>query len=169
VCASIGQVFLRQPPSVEFDFVPDERNNYDPSIHHSELLTGEPIGSGTRFRCTSTRGRRSLDMIVEITDDDRPHRLRTTTHLAAMDITSDLRFEPHEESTLLRWVSDLQTHGPLRLLTHRCRGAPRSLRGRHRAVVAGCRSHPDPGGRGRARHRCHRREPLGQPSPARRG
>jgi hypothetical protein len=64
-----GQVLIRQPPSVVFDFVADERNNYDPTIDHTALLTGEPIRMGTRFRCTSIRGRRTVDMIVE-------HRLR---------------------------------------------------------------------------------------------
>lgn len=112
-----GHTLVRQPPGTVFDFVADERNNYDPTIHHAELLTGEPIGVGTRFRCTSIRGRRSVDMIVEITVYDRPCRLSTITHLARMDITSDLRFEPAGEDTLLRWTSDLQVHGPLRLLT----------------------------------------------------
>jgi hypothetical protein len=100
-----------------FDLVADERNNHDPTINRTALLTDEPIRVGTRFRCTSIRGRRTVDMIVEITGYDRPHRLRTTTHLTGMDITSDLRFESAGEDTLLRWASDLQPHGPLRLLT----------------------------------------------------
>jgi hypothetical protein len=34
-----------------------------------------------------------------------------------MDITSDLRFDPAGQSTLLRWASDLRPHGLVRLLT----------------------------------------------------
>jgi hypothetical protein len=97
--------------------VADERNNYDPTIHRTELLTGEPVDVGSRFRCTSIRGRRSVDMIVEIAGHDCPHRLRTTTHLFLMDIDDDLRFESEGEDILLRWASDLQPHGLLRLLT----------------------------------------------------
>jgi hypothetical protein len=70
-----GQTPIRRPPATVFDFVADERNNYDPTITAVELLTPEPIGVGTRFRCTSTRRSRPVEMIVEIIEYDRPHRL----------------------------------------------------------------------------------------------
>jgi hypothetical protein len=101
---------------VVFDFVADERNNYDPAISAAELLTGEPIGVGTRFRCTST-SRRRVELTVEIIDYDRPHRFVANTRLAGMDITSTLRFEAADgDSTRLHWASRLQPHGFLRVL-----------------------------------------------------
>lgn len=96
-----------------FDFVADERNNYDPTITVAELLAGEPIGVGTRFRCT-TAGHRPVEMIVEY---DPPTRLVTATHLAGMDITSTLTYLPEGGGTRLAWSSDLRPRGPLRLLT----------------------------------------------------
>jgi hypothetical protein len=112
-----GRILIRRPLDTVFDFVADERNIYDPTIHDAELLTVEPIGVGTRFRCASDRGGRPVEMVVEITDYDRPRRLSTTTHLTSMDISSDLRFEREGEGTLLRWRSVLQPRAALRLLT----------------------------------------------------
>lgn len=86
-----GHILIRRPPEVVLDFVADERNTYDPSIHDAELLTGEPIGAGTRFRCITT-GRRPVGMTVEIVEYDRPHLLGTVTRLAGMDIASTLEF-----------------------------------------------------------------------------
>lgn len=111
-----GHTLIRRPPAVVFDFVADERNNYDPSIHDAELLTGEPIGAGTVFRCTAA-GRRPVAMTVEIVDYDRPRRLGTVTRLAGMDITSTLEFAPEGDTTRLHWRSDLRPHGLLRPLT----------------------------------------------------
>ena len=89
-----GDTFIPRPPAATvFDFVADERNSYDPTVTDVELLTPEPIGAGTRFRCISTSRGRPVDMIVEIIEHDRPHRLVTTTHLVGMDITSSLRFD----------------------------------------------------------------------------
>ncbi|HSK90807.1 MAG TPA: SRPBCC family protein [Euzebyales bacterium] len=111
-----GYILIRRPPAVVFDFVADERNNYDPSIHDAQLLTGEPIGAGTRFRCTAA-GRRPVQMTVEIVEYDRPRRLATVTRLAGMDIATTLRFEPHGKHTRLHWRSSLQPQGFLRVLT----------------------------------------------------
>ena len=110
-----GHILIRRPPEVVFDFVADERNTYDPSIHDAELLTGEPIGAGTRFRCITT-GRRPVGMTVEIVEYHRPHLLGTVTRLAGMDITSTLEFAPQGDTTWLHWSSDLRPRGLLRPL-----------------------------------------------------
>lgn len=112
-----GHTLIRRPPEIVFDFVADERNNYDPTVDHAELLTGEPVGVGTRFRCISTRRRRPVEMTVEIVEHDRPHRLVTVTRVAGMDITSTLNFRPERGETRLEWSSDLSPRGFVRALT----------------------------------------------------
>ncbi|MGE5579445.1 MAG: SRPBCC family protein [Bacillota bacterium] len=111
-----GEVFIRRPAEEIFDFVADERNNYDPGIRHTELLTEEPIGVGTRFRCESVSMGRAAEMVVEITEHERPKRFASSTHLASMDIHSTLVFEPADGGTLMRWSSSLEPHGLLKLL-----------------------------------------------------
>lgn len=111
-----GHTLIHRPPEIVFDFVADERNNYDPTIDHTELLTGEPVGVGTRFRCASTR-RRPVEMTVEIVEHDRPHRLVTVTRVARMDITSTLTFQSEGGDTRLEWSSELYPRGFVRALT----------------------------------------------------
>ena len=112
-----GEMRVGRPPEVVFDFVADERNLYDPQIQHAELLTGGPVGVGSRFRSVGATFGRPVEMIVEITEHQRPRRLATTTHLSWMDIHSTLTFEPDgSASTRMRWTSDLRPHGPLRAL-----------------------------------------------------
>ena len=112
-----GETRVGQPPEVVFDFVADERNLYDPQIQHAELLTGEPVGVGSRFRSVGTSFGRPVEMIVEITEHQRSGRLATTTRLSWMDIHSTLTFEPDgSASTRMRWTSELRPRGPLRIL-----------------------------------------------------
>jgi carbon monoxide dehydrogenase subunit G len=111
-----GQTAIRRPLAEVFDFVADERNNYDPNVTDAELLTGEPIGIGTRFRSTSVRRGRPVDMIVEIVEYDRPTRLVTVTHLAGIDILSTLTLATEDAGTRLLWTSELEPRGLLRLL-----------------------------------------------------
>lgn len=112
-----GETHVGQPPEVVFDFVADERNLYDPQVQHAELLDGEPVGVGSRFRSVGTNFGRPVEMIVEITEHQRPERLATTTRLSWMEIHSTLTFEAEGSGgTRMRWTSDLRPHGPLRTL-----------------------------------------------------
>ena len=112
-----GQVVIEAPPAEVFDFVADERNVYDPGIRRAEKVSEGPIGVGTRFRTESRSAGRSVGMIVEITNYERPRRLSSTTHLSSMDIHSSLVFEPVGEATRMRWSSELAPRGALKLMT----------------------------------------------------
>jgi hypothetical protein len=48
-----------------------------------ELLTPLPIGLGTRFR--TRMGRAGTEMLVELTEFDRPHRLGSRTASSMME------------------------------------------------------------------------------------
>lgn len=112
-----GETFIDRPADVVFDFVADERNNYDPRVRDAQLITAGPIGVGTQFRSAGASLGRSVEMIIEITNYERPRRLGSTTHLSSMQIYSDLAFEPDGSGTRMRWSSTLEPRGLLKLLT----------------------------------------------------
>jgi Polyketide cyclase / dehydrase and lipid transport len=70
-----GEILIGRPVAQVFDFVVDSRNepSFDPAMAGVELLTAPPIGRGTRFR--ARMGRAGTQMLVELTEFDRPHRL----------------------------------------------------------------------------------------------
>jgi hypothetical protein len=110
-----GEIVIDRRAEEVFDFVADERNRYDPRVRRAEKLTAGPIGVGTRFRSETTSMGRPIEMVIEVTDYDRPHRLTSCTHLSSVDIHSTLTFEPVPGGTRLRWSSDLEPRGLLRL------------------------------------------------------
>ena len=111
-----GELVIRRDVEDVFDTVADERNTYDPRQRSGELLTGEPIGVGSRFRTEIMSMGRPVPMTVEITEYDRPHGLASVTHSPGLDIHSRLRFDPVEGATRMRWSSEIRPHGLMRLL-----------------------------------------------------
>jgi len=97
-----GEIVLDRPVEDVFDFVADGRNRYDPRMRRAEKLTPGPIGVGTRFRSESTSMGREVEMLIEITAYDRPHRLGSSTHLSSMDIHSTPTFGPGAGGTRMR-------------------------------------------------------------------
>ena len=70
-----GHLVISAPATRVFDTVADSRNepSYNPAMHDVELLTPLPIGPGSRF--LARMGRNDLELGVELTEFDRPHRL----------------------------------------------------------------------------------------------
>lgn len=112
-----GDIVIDRPIDEVFDFVADERNEpkYNPQMTLAEMVTEGPIGLGSKFHSVMT-GARAADMTIELTEFDRPRRLRSRTHLSSMDIEGTLLFEPQGQSTRMRWRWNLQPHGFLKLL-----------------------------------------------------
>jgi hypothetical protein len=52
------RIRIERPVEVVFDFIADSRSEptYNPDMRSVTLLTGEPMGTGTRFRATMGRG-----------------------------------------------------------------------------------------------------------------
>ncbi len=113
-----GEIVIRRPPEVVFDFVADERNEprFNSRMTACELVSGEPIGAGSRFRATVTSARRSVPMTVEFTGYDRPRRLASHSTLPGTDVDGELLFEPAGAATRMSWSWQLRLHGPARLL-----------------------------------------------------
>jgi len=81
--------------------VADTRNepSFNPAMAGVELLTPLPIGLGTRFR--ARMGRAGTQMLVELTEFDRPHRLGSRTTSSMMETSGALTFAVGGEGTVM--------------------------------------------------------------------
>jgi uncharacterized protein YndB with AHSA1/START domain len=113
-----GEFLINRPVEMVFDYVADQRNElaYNPRMVRSEKITEGPIGVGTRFRATARSGRRAMEMLIEITEYDRPRRLGSRTTMSSVDVNGGLTFEPADGETRMSWSWEVSPHGPLRLL-----------------------------------------------------
>jgi uncharacterized protein YndB with AHSA1/START domain len=115
-----GEIVIRRPPRVVFDVVADERNepSYNPTLLSSQMLTPEPLGVGSRFRALHASARGPLEMTVEITAYDPPHRIASVTTASWADVDGAVTFEEVGESaTRMRWSWHVRPKGFARLLT----------------------------------------------------
>ena len=113
-----GEILINRPVEMVFDYFADQRNElaYNPRMVRSEKITGGPIGVGTRFRASARSGRRAMEMLIEITQYDRPRRLGSQTTMSSVDINGGLTFEPVGGATRMSWSWEVSPKGPLRLL-----------------------------------------------------
>jgi len=96
-----GHVRIAAPLEQVFDTVADSRNepSFNPAMTGVELLTPPPIGLGTRFR--ARLGRASTEMLVELTEFERPHRLGSHTTSSMMDTSGTLTFATEGDDTVM--------------------------------------------------------------------
>jgi Polyketide cyclase / dehydrase and lipid transport len=113
-----GDILIERPVEEVFDFVADQRNEpaYNPRMLQSEKITEGPIGVGTRFRATARSGGRAAEMLIEVTQFDRPRRLGSLTTMSGVDVDGGLTFEPVAGGTRMNWSWEVSPRGPLRLL-----------------------------------------------------
>jgi uncharacterized protein YndB with AHSA1/START domain len=106
------------PIEMVFDTVADSRNepSYNPSMNSVELLTPEPIGLGTRFR--ALMGNQKMEMLVEITEYERPHRLGSDTTSSMMNTSGAITFTESADGdqTVMAWDWQVQPKGWLRAI-----------------------------------------------------
>jgi polyketide cyclase/dehydrase/lipid transport protein len=105
-----GHIEIERAVEDVFDFVADERNEptYNPDLLHSTKITDGPIGVGTRFTAARRTRRRPVEMIIEITNYDRPHQIASHTTMRAADIRGKLTFEQVETHTRMHWIWDVR-------------------------------------------------------------
>ena len=113
-----GEILINRPVALVFDYVADQHNEpiYNPRMLRSEKITDGPIGVGTRFRATARSGRRVVEMLIAITQYDRPRRLGSRTTMSSVDVNGGLTFEPVDGATRMSWSWEVSPRGPLRLL-----------------------------------------------------
>lgn len=113
-----GEITIGRPVDVVFDYVADQSNEpqYNAGMIRAQKVGNAPIGRGTRFRSAVRSAGRTAEMLIEITDYDRPRLLATTTTMKQADIDYVLRFEPIADGTRMRWAGRFRPKGALRLL-----------------------------------------------------
>src|SRR6266536_4145785 len=79
-----------------------------------ELLTSLPIGLGTRFR--ARMGKAGTEMLVELTEFERPHRLGSRTTSSMVETSGALTFVAEGEGTVMGWDWQVRPKGWLRML-----------------------------------------------------
>jgi carbon monoxide dehydrogenase subunit G len=111
-----GQILIGRPVEEVFDFVADSRNEplFNPAMSGVELLTPLPIGAGTRFR--ARMGRAGTQMLVELTEFDRPHRLGSRTTSSMMHTSGALTFAARGDGTVMSWDWQVHPKGWMRML-----------------------------------------------------
>lgn len=111
------QIRIARPVEVVFDFIADSRNEpaYNPDMRSVTLLTGEPIGAGTRFRAAMGRG--GMELLVTLTRFDRPLVLGSVTTSALLDTQGTLTFSPDGAgATIMAWDWEVTPKRWLRIL-----------------------------------------------------
>jgi uncharacterized protein YndB with AHSA1/START domain len=111
-----GEVHIDAPIEAVFDVVADTRNEpaYNPDMTRVELLTPEPIGTGTRFR--ASMGRAGTPMLVELTEVQRPRLLASHITSSQMEVSGTLTLTEDAGGTTMRWNWQVRPKGGLRLL-----------------------------------------------------
>jgi hypothetical protein len=113
-----GEIVIDRRIEDVFDFVSDECNEprYNPQMTSVENVAGGPIGVGSRFRAEVLSGGRPVSMEIEYTAFYRPVRLGSRAVMSGLITDGELTFEAVGESTLMRWLWDVQPQGALRIL-----------------------------------------------------
>lgn len=107
---------IEAPLEEVFDTAADSRNepSFNPAMTQVELLTSEPIGVGSRFR--ARMGKAGMDMLVELTEFDRPYRLGSVTTSSMMETSGTLSFTADAEATVMAWDWQVRPKGWFGLL-----------------------------------------------------
>lgn len=112
-----GEIYIDRPPEVVFEVVADERNEprYNPKMSDVSMVSEPPIGPGSRFAATMKSRARTLEMVIELTDVQRPTRLDSVSTVGAMRTVGALTFEPQGGGTLMRWSWSIELRGLAKL------------------------------------------------------
>lgn len=111
-----GSIRIDAPADLVFDTVADSRfePSFNPAMTSVELLSPEPVGLGSRFRARMGRG--GMDMVVELTEFDRPSRLASRTTSPMMETSGTLTFTRDAGATLMAWDWQVRPRGWFALL-----------------------------------------------------
>jgi len=113
-----GEITISRPVEEVFDFVADERHEprYNTRMIRAEQISEGPIGEGTRFRTELRTMGRTMLMVVEFTDYERPSRLASVTRSSMMETEGALTSEPVHGGTRMRWSWEVRLRGAMKLM-----------------------------------------------------
>ena len=81
------------------------------------MVAEGPIGVGTQFRAEITTRGGTLEMLIEITDYERPRRLGSRTSMSGMDTEGTLTFEAVGKGTRMRWSWNVVPRGIFKVMS----------------------------------------------------
>jgi Polyketide cyclase / dehydrase and lipid transport len=101
-----------------FDFVADERHEprYNPRMVRAEKISEGPIAVGARFQTELKKAGRTMPMVVEFTDFERPRRLGSVTRSSMMETMGALTFESIPSGTRMSWSWDVRPRGAMKVM-----------------------------------------------------
>ena len=111
-----GHIRIAAPLEQVFDAVADSRNgpSFNPAMTDVELLTPLPIGLGTRF--LAHMGKEGMEMLVELTEYERPYRLGSRTASKLMESSDALTLTCESDVTVMGWDWQVRPKGWLRMV-----------------------------------------------------
>lgn len=117
-----GHIQITAPRERVFDTVADSRNepSFNPAMTEVELLTPEPIGLGSRFRARmgGDKGQGGTEMLVELTEFDRPRLLGSLTTSSMMETSGTVTFATDiadPNATVMTWDWQVRPKGMFRV------------------------------------------------------
>jgi hypothetical protein len=116
-------VEVARPRDQVFDLMADARNEpaWNSQVTRTELITEEPIGSGTEFTTTN----RGQEYVVIVTTYDRPAKLAFKLVGRALEESASMVFADSSDGTRLTGRFELQPKGFTKLMMPLMAGAIR--------------------------------------------
>ena len=111
------QLEVNRPLEEVFTFVGDFANaeRWDPGVVSARALTDGPVRVGSRYELIVVFNGRRLPMTYEVTAYDPPHRVELRGTGSTVNALDDIRFDPTERGTRIRYAADLRLRGPARI------------------------------------------------------
>jgi hypothetical protein len=102
-------------PEEAFDYLAEFSNarEWDPGIVEAANLTGDPVGSGSRFRLVSRFLGRRVPLEYRITEYERPTRVVLVADEASIRSTDEIRVAAAGGGSRVTYEADLRLKTPL--------------------------------------------------------
>jgi carbon monoxide dehydrogenase subunit G len=111
-------VFIPLPPEPVFDFATDPANaaRVVEGVTSCEVLTGGPMGAGTRLRETRTMHGKEATAELEVVEHERPHRHVVVADVHNIRVQYAYRFEREGDGTRVSLSCRVEGRGIKRVL-----------------------------------------------------
>jgi uncharacterized protein YndB with AHSA1/START domain len=110
---------VARPPEAVFDYLtdPSKVDEWQTAKTSVEALTVGPPRLGSRVReRTKPPGGKEFEQVIEFTEFERPHRVRTHVVEGPYPVDGTWSFEPRDGGTRVQFVAEGQLKGVMRLL-----------------------------------------------------
>ncbi|MGK2932518.1 MAG: SRPBCC family protein [Solirubrobacterales bacterium] len=101
-----------------FDYLADFTNaaEWDPNTVSSDLITGDPMAVGAKYKVVTKFAGREMELIYETIEIDRPRLVRLTSGNSTTDITDTMTFEPAGTGSAVTYDANIAPKGLAKIL-----------------------------------------------------